>query len=118
MLPRDPLVLTNQLVGLTALDTALLFFTRALAMTYPAACCAPRADEPAEVGTQGRVDHQAGQQIQLHAGEVPELVERGLHPYDQVGHNQQGNGVKAVHGTMTKTSSSALKRAAWLTRAA
>ena len=51
MLPRDPLVLTNQLVGLTALDTALLFFTRALAMTYPDAHRAPRADEPADVAT-------------------------------------------------------------------
>ena len=51
MLPRDPLVFTNQLVGLTALDTALVFLTRALVMTYPDACRAPRADEPAEVAT-------------------------------------------------------------------
>jgi len=51
MLPRDPLVLTNQLVGVTALDTALLFFTRTLAMTFPDAHRAPHADEPAEVAT-------------------------------------------------------------------
>jgi hypothetical protein len=51
MLPRDPLVHVNQLVGLAALDTALVFLTRALVMTYPDACCAPRADEPAEVAT-------------------------------------------------------------------
>jgi len=51
MIPRDPLVLTNQLVGLTALDTALVFLARALAMTYPEACRAPRADEPAETAT-------------------------------------------------------------------
>ena len=51
MLPRDPLVLTNQLVGLTALDTALLFLVRALAMTYPDAARAPCGDERAEVAT-------------------------------------------------------------------
>jgi len=51
MLPRDPLVLTNQLVGVTALDTALLFFTRTLAMTYPDALRAPVAAEPAEIAT-------------------------------------------------------------------
>jgi len=51
MLPRDPLVYVNQLVGLAALDTALSFLVRALAMTYPDACRAPCADEPAEVAT-------------------------------------------------------------------
>lgn len=51
MLPRDPLVLTNQLVGLTALDTALLFLVRALALTYPDAERAPCGDERAEVAT-------------------------------------------------------------------
>jgi hypothetical protein len=51
MLPWDPLVHVNQLVGLTALDTALSFLARALAMTYPDACRAPRADESAEVAT-------------------------------------------------------------------
>jgi len=51
MLPRDPLVLANQLVGLTALATALAFLARALAMTYPDAYRAPCADEPAEVVT-------------------------------------------------------------------
>ena len=51
MMPRDPLVFTNQLVGLAALDTALVFLARALTMTYPDACRAPRADEPAEIAT-------------------------------------------------------------------
>jgi hypothetical protein len=51
MLPRDPLVHVNQLVGLAALDTALVFLTRALVMTYPDACHAPGADELAEVAT-------------------------------------------------------------------
>ena len=51
MLSRDPLVHVNQLVGLAALDTALVFLTRALVMTYPDACRAPRADEPTEVAT-------------------------------------------------------------------
>jgi hypothetical protein len=51
MLPRDPLVHANQLVGLTALNTALSFLARALVMTYPDACRAPCADEPAEIAT-------------------------------------------------------------------
>jgi hypothetical protein len=51
MMPRDPLVLTNQLFGLTALDTALVFLTRALALTYSDACGPPGAGESAEVAT-------------------------------------------------------------------
>ena len=51
MMPRDPLVLANQLVGLDALATTLSFLFRALAMTYPDADRAPRAAAPAELAT-------------------------------------------------------------------
>jgi len=52
MLPsRDPCVLANQLAGLDALDTTLLLIYRALAVTYPDAGHASRADEPADVTT-------------------------------------------------------------------